>query len=325
MALHRETRIGLAQLPVSFNQDVKALVPKAGILPEFLLYALQARSGQIRELVSSAGSGTGVLNTQLLQRLPIWVPSEETQQLIVEAMSDTDDLIATLERLITKKQAIKQGMMQQLLTGRTRLPGFDDEWCQSTVGREFDIQLGKRLDAAVNRGEFKTCINNRAVRWGRIMLGEAIEAPLTDADIQTLRLVPGDVLMCEGGEIGRSAVWRGELTEAYFLNTLHRLRSNGEFDPYLLVAYFQRRIETGELSAVIGKATLAHLTKENLVQIPIPMPSRDEQVQLAAVLKDADNELDMLGSRLAKARAIKTGMMQQLLTGRTRLPVEASS
>jgi len=307
------------------SQRTVLLRPKSDLFDkDFFTQALQAPVFQSLLNQNSSGSTALGIQRKKLEQLRIPTPPLKEQRRIASAIRGADDLIATLERLIVKKQAIKQGMMQQLLSGRTRLPGFADEWRQSTVGQEFDVQLGKRLDAAVNRGALKTCINNRGVRWGRIMLSEAIEAPLTDADIQTLKLESGDVLMCEGGEIGRSAVWRGELPEAYFLNTLHRLRSNGDLDPYLLVAYFQRWVETGELSAVVGKATLAHLTKENLVRIPVPMPGRDEQVGIAAILKDADKELGMLGSRLSKARAMKTGMMQQLLTGRTRLPVDAT-
>jgi type I restriction enzyme S subunit len=121
MALHRETRIGMATRPVSFNQDVKALIPKPGILPEYLVYALQARNSQMRDLVSSAGSGTGVLDTQLLQRLQIWVPDESVQRTIVTAVNEIDREVENFFRVIAKARAIKQGMSQELLTGRTRL------------------------------------------------------------------------------------------------------------------------------------------------------------------------------------------------------------
>jgi type I restriction enzyme S subunit len=117
MALHREARIGLAQRPVSFNQDVKALTPKPGVIPEFLMFSLQARSAQILQLVSSAGSGTGVLDTQLLKRLPIWVPDQSEQLAVVAAVSDAEASISTLEHLIAKKQAIKQGMRLRPIVG----------------------------------------------------------------------------------------------------------------------------------------------------------------------------------------------------------------
>ncbi|MET9841342.1 restriction endonuclease subunit S [Streptomyces virginiae] len=121
MALHREARIGMATRPVSFNQDVKALIPKPGVLPEYLVYALQARSTQVLDLVSSAGSGTGVLDTQLLQRLPIWVPDETTQRKIIAAIEAVDRNVEALDRLLVKRRATKQGMTQQLMTGRSHL------------------------------------------------------------------------------------------------------------------------------------------------------------------------------------------------------------
>lgn len=122
MALHREVRIGLAARPVSFNQDVKALIPQPILLPKFLLYSLQARSSQILGLVSSAGSGTGVLDTGLLKRLSIGLPDMAEQRAIAETLTDADDEIETLQRRFEKARATKAGMMQQLLTGRTRLP-----------------------------------------------------------------------------------------------------------------------------------------------------------------------------------------------------------
>ncbi len=126
--------------------------------------------------------------------------------------------------------------------------------------------------------------------------------------------------MCEGGEIGRAAVWGDELPEAFFLNTLHRLRSKGRYDPYLLAAIFERMAITGELSAVVGKATLAHLTKENLLNVQLPLPPSDEQSRIVAALISADDLIAALERLIVKKRAIKQGMMQQLLTGRTRLP-----
>lgn len=192
-------------------------------------------------------------------------------------------------------------------------------WAESTVAEEFDVQLGKRLDAAVNHGELKLCINNRGVRWGHTLPAEAIWAPLTKADIRDLRLIVGDVLACEGGEIGRASVWRGELPEAYFLNTLHRLRSRGRYDPALLAAFLERWVRTGDLLALVGKSSIAHLTKENLLRIRLPMPRWEEQVRITEVLRDTDHLIDSLERLIDKKRDIKQGILQELMTGRTRL------
>lgn len=194
------------------------------------------------------------------------------------------------------------------------------DWDVSSVAQEFEVQLGKRLDAAVSRGELRWVINNRGVRWGRVLTSEAVQAPLTTADIRDLRLGAGDVLMCEGGEIGRAAVWHGELTEAYFLNTLHRLRSKGRYNPNLLVSFFERWATTGELSALVGKATLAHLTKENLLRVPLPVPPSGEQKRVVEALADVDSSAALLERLIRKKRAIKRAILQELMNGHGRLP-----
>lgn len=196
----------------------------------------------------------------------------------------------------------------------------DGSWSETTVAQEFEVQLGKRLDAAVNRGVLKPCINNRGVRWGRVSVTEAVLAPLTEQDVKDLRLVAGDVLVCEGGEIGRSSVWNDELPEAYFLNTLHRLRSKGTYEPQLLVAFLERWANTGSLLALVGKSSLAHLTKKNLLQVNLPKPPPAEQSRIVRAITAADQSVKALERLIAKKQAIKHGMMQELLTGTVHLP-----
>lgn len=193
-------------------------------------------------------------------------------------------------------------------------------WEMSTVGSEFSVQLGKRVDAAVARGVPKICINNRGVRWGYIDPSVAAVELLNDADIRELRLIEGDLLVCEGGEIGRSSVWRGEVPEAYYLNTLHRLRPKRGYESELAAAYLEYFVATSALKAIVGKSSLAHLTKENLLRVPLPVPPPAEQAYIATVLRSADDLTVSLERLIAKKRDVKQGMMQELLTGRTRLP-----
>jgi type I restriction enzyme S subunit len=193
-------------------------------------------------------------------------------------------------------------------------------WSVSTIGEQFDVQLGKRFDAAVNRGIPKPCMSNRGVRWGRIEPSKVVVAPLTPVDVATLRLINGDVLVCEGGEVGRASVWRDELPECYFQNTLHRLRPRSEYDPRVLVAFLHLWAMTGRLWALVGKSSIAHLTKENLLRVPIPVPTQAEQEAMASALDDVDHLITILEQLIAKKQAIKHGMMRELLTGKTRLP-----
>ncbi|MBF4996659.1 restriction endonuclease subunit S [Nocardia sp. BSTN01] len=331
----RRTRLAIGDILVSITADIGIIgyiddqVPMPAYVNQhiarvrldprlvdsrFVAYYLASWEPQRRFVGATDTGAKAGMNLSTVSALSTVVPPLAEQSRIADALTDIDNLIATVERILAKKEAIKQGVTQELLSGRGK------GWRSSSVGEEFHVQLGKRLDAAVNRGVLKECINNRAVRWGRVLVSESVLAPLSYADIRDLRLTAGDVLVCEGGEIGRASVWNAEIPEAYFLNTLHRLRSKGRYEPRLLVAFLERLANTGELSALAGKSSLAHLTKENLLRVRIPVPPLAEQKRIVASLLVQDQQITALERMLVKNQAIRQGMMQQLLTGRTRLP-----
>ena len=131
-------------------------------------------------------------------RLP-WPDDLAEQRAIAGVLGDVDALLGALDRLIAKKRDLKQAAMQQLLTGQTRLPGFTGKWDTSTVGREFEIQLGKMVDAEGNTGVWKPYLGNKDVQWGRVDVSTLRTVRMTNADLQRYRLNKGDLLVCEGG------------------------------------------------------------------------------------------------------------------------------
>ncbi|APZ08248.1 restriction endonuclease subunit S [Acidipropionibacterium acidipropionici] len=145
MALHHELRVGIATRDLAFNQDVKALIPLPFVEPEFLTYAILGKTPEILSLVSSAGSGTGVLNSDRLKKIQIWIPSRDEQICVVSRINDLDVLVGSLAATIAKKRAIKQGMMQELLTGRTRLSGYTGLW-RRVLFSDIVTPVSERLD-----------------------------------------------------------------------------------------------------------------------------------------------------------------------------------
>ena len=123
-ALHNEIRAGLVIEPVSFNQDVKALIPIDILDSRYLTFFILGMKNSLLKLVSSAGNSAGVLDTELVKNFKLYLPSKIEQIAIANVLSDSDALINALEQLIAKKQAIKSAAMQQLLTYCTRLPAF---------------------------------------------------------------------------------------------------------------------------------------------------------------------------------------------------------
>jgi type I restriction enzyme, S subunit len=121
-ALHSGIRASLVAAPVCFNQDVKALVPSARLEPRFLTYSIHANASRMLRLVTSAGNTAGVLDTKVLKAFEIWLPDRDTQRQVISVFDDITRELEVLTARLDKAKTIKQGMMQQLLTGRTRLP-----------------------------------------------------------------------------------------------------------------------------------------------------------------------------------------------------------
>jgi type I restriction enzyme S subunit len=176
------------------------------------------------------------------------------------------------------------------------------------------------LDAARNVGVEKPYLGNRAVQWGRIDIEELPRAPMTQPDLKRFRLEPGDLLVCEGGEIGRAAIWESPISECYYQKALHRLRPTRGYSVFLMMALLRLWTTTGHLANFVGQTSIAHLPKAKLELVPLPVPPPPEQCAIAEALSDVDRLITALGKLIAKKRTIKQAAMHQLLTGEMRLP-----
>lgn len=194
------------------------------------------------------------------------------------------------------------------------------DWDVSTVGREFAVQLGKMLDSEKNVGVQKPYLGNRSVQWNKIDLSDLQTMAMTRADLEKFRLRAGDLLVCEGGEVGRAAIWDSPIEECYYQKALHRLRPLSGYEPILMVALLQLWAERGMLSDHVTQTSIAHLPLEKFIALPIPRPPNVEQRAIANVLSDVDTMIAGLEQLIDKKRDIKQAVMQQLLTGQTRLP-----
>ena len=203
---------------------------------------------------------------------------------------------------------------------RTEAGVLPSEWEVSSVGEEFTLQLGKMLDSAKNTGDPKPYIGNRAVQWGRVDLEEVSSVRMKRSELKRYRVDKGDLLVCEGGEIGRSAIWNAPIPECYYQKALHRLRPKRGYSPFLVMSFLNLWASSGMLANFVTQTSIAHLPKDKLELVPLPVPTPDEQRAIATALSDADALIESLDRLIAKKRAIKQAAMQQLLTGQTRLP-----
>ncbi|WP_179278122.1 restriction endonuclease subunit S [Rhodococcus sp. 14-2470-1a] len=295
--------------------------------PKFLSLYVQTKEYWDWIARTSVRSGQPGVNGQEYAQLPVPLPNITVQNAIADTMGDLDDLIATLERLITKKQAIKQGMMQQLLTGRTRLPGFTEPWGEPSC---FD-ELCTRLTGfwGESRAIAKAPHRVQVITAGDISpkghLKGAATRFFSSAQLAKARCIRDDLVVTSSGNgLGKTAYIDepGRLAASNFVRILRPRRGvSGLFLAQLMRTSAARDV----LDSNTATSAYPNLLPGFFTERWIPHPSFDEQLAIAAVLRDTDREVAALQKRRAKARAIKTGMMQQLLTGRTRLPVEVAT
>jgi type I restriction enzyme S subunit len=320
---------GIAQCNIYQGDDVDDVVFDCHVIrvrpdpkkvdPSFLARYCSSSVAR-KHLVANAKTTTmTTIDQTVIARLPVALPPPAEQRAIAAALSDVDALLDGLGRLIVKKRDLKHAVLQQLLTGKIRLPGFSAEWEASTVGDEFDIQLGKMLDAEKNIGVLKPYLGNRAVQWDRIDITNLPLVPLSDRDMERFRLKKGDLLVCEGGEVGRAAIWNAPIAECYYQKALHRLRPRRGFDPRFMAGLLRMWSDRGMLANYVTQTSIAHLPRDKFMQVPMHVPPPEEQSAIADVVSEMEAELAALQARRDKIRALKQGMMQELLTGRTRL------
>ena len=263
------------------------------------------------------------LNTDLINSTTIPLPHLPEQRAIAETLSDVDNLLQSLEVLIAKKRAIKQTTMQQLLTGKTRLPGFTGPWETTQLGDlgAFSKGRGIRRDDVSDEGVPCIRYGELYTRYKDYVLKPVARIPLTAAS-ESLPIKSGDLLFAgsgeTSGEIGSCAAYLGK-EQAYVggdVVVLTPLSQNSLYLGYLM----NHPIVTAQKARMAQGDAVVHISSRNLAQVRIDLPPLEEQASIAAALSDMDAEISALEQRMDKTRALKQGMMQQLLTGRIRLP-----
>jgi len=323
------------------NNHAHVLRVKTGcpFCQDFIFYSLQHKN--ITPYIK--GGTRAKLNQSELRDILIPSPPDTTQHRIAEILSTLDEAIEQTESLIAKMQQVKAGMMHDLFTrgvtpnGRLRptreqapelykespLGWIPQEWEVALISEAFDIQLGKMLNKLAKTGKGSApYLGNRAVKWDFVDCTEIEVMDFTASERVKFSLNPGDLLVCEGGDVGRTAIWRGEMKECFYQKAIHRLRpKSGAALPAFMLRFMRFAKESGCFREFTSQSSIAHLTQEKLGAIPMLLPRPDEQSRIAKRFDAVDEQIQNEISKLAKLRDQKHGLMHDLLTGR----VQASS
>ena len=267
----------------------------------------------------ATGSGVPTLNRNDVHSFEVLVPSCSEQKSIAEALSDTDNLIQSYEKLINKKKKIKQGAMQQLLTGKKRLPGFSGDWEIKKLGEIARMQSG-----GTPRTEVKQFYSGN-IPWASINDMTAsrkylryTEKKITQEGLDKSSAVvfPEDtILYAMYASIGECVITKKEVSSSQAILGIQC------YDQILCVEYLYYYLSFIKcfMRTQGQTGTQSNLNKNMVQNINITLPSIEEQKAIAQVLSDMDAEIEALEEKLKKVKTIKQGMMQELLTGRIRL------
>lgn len=323
----------LPAAPFRFGLSANVLLIQPTIEPYFVMSWLRSNTCQrtiTGELHSTSQAAFGI---NKMRRVLIPFPHESERRAIAEALSDADALIESLEQLLAKKRQLKQGAMQELLTGKKRLPGFSGEWEVKPLDDLFSFsggfsasrdQLSTEGCCYLHYGDIhtsnKTFVDVRS-EYHNI---PKLNIPLKKVSAASL-LNDGDVVFVDASEDDEGTSKHVVVVNADktpFISGLHTIvakSKTNELDHYYQRYCFQTPAVKAQFLFFAVGTKVSGINKTNIAKITLPVPSVPEQTAIAAILSDMDAEIVALESKLAKARQLKQGMMQELLTGRIRL------
>jgi type I restriction enzyme, S subunit len=287
---------------VCINQSVAVLRPNAKAVPKFLKTLLEAPAYQNRMLEDAGGSTIKHIYITIVNRMPLALPpTKAEQEAIAEALSDTDTLIESLEQLITKKRHIKQGAMQELLTGKKRLPGFSGEWEVKRLGDIGESLIGLTYKPSDVRSDGVLVLRSSNVFEGRLRFDDNVFVEMEI--LERIMVRTGDILICvrNGSRdlIGKCAKIDDRcegMTFGAFMAVFRTSFNNFVFHQ------FQSDIIKRQIQEHLG-ATINQITNKSLNSFQITLPLDEaEQTAIATTLSDMDAEIANLEAKLAKTK-----------------------
>lgn len=318
--------MSIAASEMATNQGFKNLICKKDVDNEFLYYALFPLRNKMLEL--AIGTTFLEISKSALQSIEVIIPADIIEQTaIAGALSDVDSLIFYLQKLIEKKKAIKQGAMQELLTGKKRLSGFNEEW------EELNFAESAKLKARIGwqglttseylQSGFAYLITGTDFHSGKIKWDTChfVDEKRYKQDLN-IQIKKHDILLTKDGTIGKVA-YISDIQKPTTLNSgvfVIRPAKENSFDPNFVYHVLNSFIFDNFLAKLSAGSTINHLYQKDFVGFTFKAPSElVEQQAIAQVLSDIDSEIEKLEKKMAKYQQIKQGMMQELLIGRIRL------
>lgn len=314
--------------PATTNQSCMAIYPTDKLDTKYLFY-YYSKYGDDLAFKYCQGTKQQSYTAKIVKILPIIIPQIEEQKVIAEALSDVDSMISSLEKLIAKKKAVKQGAMQELLTGKKRLPGYCDKWECHKIGDYVNCYRGVSYSGNNDIFVAESSQTIRLLRSNNIQ-----EAKFNKEDVQYIRrdivaenqkLQKLDVMICmaNGSKqlVGKNCIFTDIQDDKYTFGAFMSCLRGSKVDTNMryIFALLNSSQYWNNIALLLSGSSINNLRPNDILEMEFDFPTIDEQTAIVSILSEMDNEIEVLEKKLAKTRQLKQGMMQQLLTGKIRL------
>ncbi len=298
------------------NQSIAAILPNSKYESKYLYFYIDSLYDKLR-LLSAGDGGRGGLNKQILQNLEIAMPPLNEQHHIASALTSIDNLISSLGKLIEKKKNIKQGAMQQLLTGQIRLKGFSEPWVYRKISEIATTSSGGTPSRSIPNYYYGDIKWFTTTELKDNYLYDSVEHITREAlNNSSAKMFSANTILMAmyGATIGKLGVLKEPSTTN---QACCAIKCNDIVEIFLFYILLYNRKSIIEKGCGAGQPNISQAIVNELSFL-VP-PCEKEQQAIANILSKMDNEITALEAKRAKYEAIKQGMMQQLLTGKIRL------
>ncbi len=285
---------------------IKILQPKENVLPLFLYYATQY-------IVAKMPDRGYARHYQYVEKENLTVPSIPEQQRIVsrieELFSSLDNAVETLQKTKEQLAVYRQAVLKE---------AFEKTPTRVSLGSISESRLGKMLDKEKNIGEPRHYLRNINVRWFDFNLHDLLEMRIEDNEVEKYSLRKGDLVICEGGEPGRCAVWEKD-DRIFYQKALHRVRFTDGSIPEFYMYYLWYAAQIGQLNSLFTGTGIKHLTGQSLVKVQVPKAGRTTQEfilnEIESRLSICDSIEQTVNTALAQAEAMRQSILKEAFEG----------
>lgn len=314
-------------LPIANCADLVIIRPGADLEPRYIVAIFNSAWGRAHVGNSTVGAAQQHFNVGTARKLKLRLPPLPTQRRIAGILSAYDDLIENNTKRIKILEEMARALYREWFV-HFRFPGHEkvklvdsplgqipEGWTTKPLSEVADCRLGKMLDKKKNRGDLMPYLGNLNVRWGGFNLGSLKQMRIEPHETEKYGLKHGDIVMCEGGEPGRCAIWKEEIPGMMYQKAIHRIRARAGVAFEYLYQCLRERAQSGRLAALFTGSTIKHLPGVKLAKVEIQVPASEVMESFRTLVGPIEEQIKVLQSMITCLAQTRDLLLPLLISG----------